>query len=539
MDGKFFKISLVVLLINLSFARMTAQISPGDLAGPHSHLEGLSNCTQCHVLGNKVTNEKCLNCHTEVQQRMTSGKGYHTSAEVTGKQCITCHNDHHGKNFQLIRFDTTKFDHNLTGYNLSVPHSRKKCIDCHAPKFITDQKFKTKKYTWMGVSRECLNCHADYHMKTLSSVCTDCHNQEVFKPATNFNHDRLKFKLLGKHKEVECFKCHKVEVKEGRKFQEFSGVKYGSCTNCHKDPHQNRFGQICNQCHSEETFKVVKGINKFDHNLTHYKLEEKHLTVNCKACHKTNFTDPLKFGKCTDCHVDYHKKQFVRNNVTPDCSPCHTVLGFTYFSYSIDQHNTGNFPLRGAHVAIPCIDCHKKQKEWNFKGIGITCIDCHTDIHKPFIDTKYYPGANCTVCHNDNGWKSVTFDHSKTNFALTGAHLKQNCRVCHIQMDSAGIVLRDPKGIIKQKFTGFSKGCTECHTDNHFRQFAKNGVTTCIDCHQTDNWKATKFNHNDAAFKLDGKHINVACVKCHKPQQQGTLFYVKYKLKDFRCETCH
>src|SRR5512138_2799700 len=137
MDWRFFKISIVVLLVNLSVGRVAAQISPGDLAAPHSHLEGLSNCTQCHVIGNKVTNEKCINCHTEVQQRMTAGKGYHNSSEVKGKQCTVCHNDHHGRNFQLVRFDTTKFDHKLTGYPLSVPHAKKKCIDCHTPRFIT------------------------------------------------------------------------------------------------------------------------------------------------------------------------------------------------------------------------------------------------------------------------------------------------------------------------------------------------------------------------------------------------------------------
>ena len=59
------------------------------------------------------------------------------------------------------------------------------------------------------------------------------------------------------------------------------------------------------------------------------------------------------------------------------------------------------------------------------------------------------------------------------------------------------------------------------------------------DGHDTENWKASKFDHNKTAFKLDGKHINVVCSKCHKPQQQGSFFYVKYKLKVFTCESCH
>ncbi len=152
------------------------QISPGELSDPHSHLTGISNCTQCHVLGNKVSNDKCLACHSEILGRINQQKGYHSSSEVTGKQCFNCHSEHNGKNFQLIRLDITKFDHNLTGYTLSVPHAKQECKECHAPAIISDQKLKARKSTYLGVNTECLTCHADYHLKTLSPVCTNCHN---------------------------------------------------------------------------------------------------------------------------------------------------------------------------------------------------------------------------------------------------------------------------------------------------------------------------------------------------------------------------
>ena len=290
----------------------------------------------------------------------------------------------------MIRFDVTKFDHNLTGFTLSAPHAKKQCVDCHITKFITDLKIKTKKYTYMGVGTSCLACHEDYHQKTLSSDCLGCHNPDAFKPATMFSHVNTKFQLKGKHGSVDCSKCHKVETVSGKKFQDFRVAQY-SCSDCHKDPHQNRFGQSCNQCHNEDSFQVVKGVSGFDHNKTDFKLEGKHVTVNCKACHKTKFTDPLKFKLCSDCHTDYHKKQFLKNNISPDCSECHSVNGFTQFSYKVDQHNLGTFPLQGAHLATPCTDCHRKQKEWNFRGIGMSCKDCHKDIHQNIIETKYYP----------------------------------------------------------------------------------------------------------------------------------------------------
>jgi predicted CXXCH cytochrome family protein len=520
----------IVLVLLLSCFNMSAQISPGDLANAHSYLEGISNCTKCHVLGNKVSQEKCLACHTEIQGRLSVQEGYHVSSEVKGKDCTVCHSDHHGKNFQMIRMDEGKFDHSQTGYTLSVPHSKKQCSDCHNAKFITDQKIKTKKYTRLGLGTSCLGCHVDYHQKTLSSDCSTCHNSDVFKPASKFNHETTKFRLSGRHVTVDCSKCHKVENVAGKKFQDFRVAEY-NCSSCHKDPHQNKFGLNCSQCHSEESFAVVKGVKGFDHNNTDYKLQDKHLTVNCKSCHKTKITDPLKFKLCTDCHTDYHKQQFASNGQSPDCSKCHSVKGFTLFSFTTDQHNISSFPLEGAHLAIPCTDCHRKQKEWSFKRIGNKCNDCHKDIHQNQINTRFYPDGDCKICHTMASWDDIKFDHSKTEFNLTGEHLKTNCKSCHL--------IKASDGTTQQKFSGLPVNCSLCHQDKHSGQIEKSGVTNCSECHDTDNWKASKFNHNSTAFKLDGKHVNVPCIKCHKPQQEGSFFFVRYKLKVFTCESCH
>ena len=117
-----------------------AQISPGDLAEVHAHLEGMSNCTLCHTLGDKVTNDKCLNCHKLLKDRVDAKRGYHSSSQVSGKQCVECHNDHHGRSFQIIHFDADTFNHNLSGYKLEGAHARQKCADCHNDNYINDQK---------------------------------------------------------------------------------------------------------------------------------------------------------------------------------------------------------------------------------------------------------------------------------------------------------------------------------------------------------------------------------------------------------------
>jgi len=524
-------ISIVLLAFGFRFSGFS-QISPGELARVHSHLEGMSNCTQCHILGEKVSNVKCLACHTELKVRIDQQKGYHSSAEVKGKQCITCHSDHHGLNFLILRFDKDKFNHNLTGYKLAGAHSRKKCADCHKPDFITDKKIKAKKFSYLGLKQECLTCHTDYHQKTLSSNCSDCHDAEKFKPASKFDHQKAKFQLAGKHQQVACIDCHKTTLKNGQKFQDFKGVKAVNCTKCHEDVHNNKFGQNCAECHNNESFTVVAGLKNFDHSKTNFKLEGKHQKVTCKSCHKERLTTYLKYQRCTDCHTDYHNKQFAKNGVSPDCSACHSVKGFTEFSYAIEQHNVGIFPLNGAHLATPCFACHKKQEKWKFKEIGKICKDCHENIHLGFISEKYFPAANCEICHNLNSWNEISFDHKKTLFELEGAHSKQTCRECHFNKEKTGHA--------NQKFAGLTANCASCHKDVHVQQFEVNGITDCERCHNADAYKpASKFDHNKTKFVLDGKHINLACDKCHKEVTAQGVSFVLYKIKEFKCEDCH
>ena len=149
-------LSGICLFILLMPTETSGQLSPGELSEAHSHLAGLSNCTQCHVLGNKVSGDKCLACHTEISSRINNQKGYHSSAEVTGKQCSECHSEHNGRNFRLVRLDEATFNHNLTGFSLSVPHAKQDCKTCHAPGNIVDQRLKDRKNTFLGVGTKCL-----------------------------------------------------------------------------------------------------------------------------------------------------------------------------------------------------------------------------------------------------------------------------------------------------------------------------------------------------------------------------------------------
>jgi hypothetical protein len=509
-----------------------AQISPGDLSGPHAELEGMMHCTECHVLGGKVSNEKCLDCHKELKDRISQNKGYHASPEVDSKDCAGCHSDHHGRNFEMIRFNEDEFQHQLTGYELTGQHKKTDCRECHQPDLIADASLKKNNNTFLGLEPECVACHEDVHQKTLSTDCASCHATDAFSPPTNFDHNTADFALVGKHRNVDCAECHKTEIRNGKDFQRFVDIPFQKCTDCHDDVHDSKFGNNCTECHSENSFSVAATSKNFNHTMTGFELEGRHRAVDCKQCHVSGFTTPVPHNRCASCHQDYHKKEFVRNSVTPDCAECHSVNGFTNSLFTIEQHNKSPFLLEGAHLATPCFACHKQSAMWSFRNIGERCVDCHEDVHDGFIDEKFYPNQSCESCHSVTRWTDNRFDHTLTEFPLLGAHAKQECMACHRSDDQNAISKYE-------NFQNVSMLCSACHQDEHHRQFEENGLTNCRECHGYEDWSSVVFDHDKAAFKLDGRHVEVDCAACHKnTEEQGEVF-VLYKIQKFECKDCH
>ncbi len=601
---------IILFLFCLAGPLAWAQLSPGPLAAPHAHLEGLSNCTKCHELGQKVPNEKCLACHQELEKRIRKNEGYHVSPEVKSKSCFSCHSDHHGLKFEIVRFDKQKFDHRLTGYPLTGSHQKTECASCHKPENIREESIRKKDYTYLGLDDRCISCHEDVHKKTLSGDCASCHNTTAFSPAALFDHHKTKFPLKGKHQDVDCASCHKIEQRDGARFQHFANLSFNQCsachedahrknfgpncsschteqsfaeirftagfnhnvtdfslkgkhreldckachhggfnqlstafqefagqnpekcTTCHEDVHDNKFGQNCIQCHTEQSFKLVQAQESFNHDNTGFRLEGAHRQVDCKNCHKAKLIDPVPHDRCMDCHGDYHQKQFVKAGVPTDCGSCHNVQDFKESTYTLEQHQENAFPLLGAHQAVPCLDCHKKDTSWRFKNIGSRCMDCHQDIHRGLLDEKFYSQKECKNCHSEETWSTVHFDHDRTAFALKGKHVVLKCNACHL--DAAD--LSDKKRIL---FDLPSADCASCHRNVHLSQFERNGITDCERCHGFDDWTASKFDHDQAAFKLDGAHKKVACEKCHKPIVDKGVTLIQYKMVSFRCIDCH
>ena len=228
-----------------------AQISPGALYSGHSQLEGIDNCTKCHTVGRLLSNGKCIACHKEIGTRISQNVGYH--ATVSTKSCTECHLDHLGRTYQIIRFDTSSFNHATVGFILKGKHKTTCCRQCHAPQNIAAPDIKIlpvsrRETTYLGLSTTCESCHADAHNGQFNQACSSCHNTEHWEPADNFNHDRTGYPLTGKHKDVNCYQCHNKKMSDGKTVK-FVGLQFSSCSNCHADPHRGQFKQPLSLIH--------------------------------------------------------------------------------------------------------------------------------------------------------------------------------------------------------------------------------------------------------------------------------------------------
>lgn len=528
------KLVYIALILWGIFPQMSyAQFSPGKLSQAHAEFEGLDNCTLCHEIGAQVSEAKCLECHKEMQSLLDAQRGYHASKEVQEKACIDCHSEHHGRKFDAVRFDQDNFDHDLTGYNLEAAHNRIDCRDCHKPDYIQDSEIALREGTFIGLEESCLTCHIDYHQEELGGDCLSCHNYNQFEETPGFDHDDTEFPLKGAHQEVSCLECHPMEVREGRDFQKFSNLEFEQCIDCHDDIHDGKFGTNCTDCHSENSWSQLQNTHRFNHDLTDYPLEGLHRSVACAECHLgSDFARPLAFGRCTDCHDDYHEGE-IESLVSgvQDCDDCHQLYeDFSWSSYGWTEHEESDFPLEGAHLATPCFACHKESEEsrWDFAFESHNCVSCHDDVHQGFIDSSYYPAQDCQACHNSETWASISFDHESTGWELVGAHAQEDCRACHYEGEV-------------QRFNSLNSDCIQCHENVHGDQFEGGDQADCTQCHKILlNWNADNFDHQETQFPLEGKHAQVDCSACHKTETQSNgVELVIYKIKEFECIDCH
>jgi hypothetical protein len=510
-----------------------AQISPGPLSRGHQQLEGLAKCTSCHALATATRGFKCLECHAEIRRRVETKSGFHGRAFKSSAgetDCRRCHQEHKGQTTPLIRLDRQKFDHLAqTGFALVGKHAQQKCEKCHVAARIPtaarpEIKQKDLNRSFLGLSRACTACHKDEHQGQLGADCLRCHTQDSFKPAPGFKHADTHFPLTGLHQTEACQKCH--GPRPGQETAQYKGLSYSGCQSCHTDPHRGAFQEVkfrgsCENCHNTNGWKNNSPGTEFNHATTKFPLAGKHEAVVCAKCHKsTDFRRPVPHERCQQCHEDPHAGQFARRAAGSDCSSCHDVTGFKPTRFDRETHRHSAFPLEGKHEALACKECHMPEgRDAVYITRKLACPACHADRHGG--EFAAVPHKNqCDQCHTSAGFQATTFSvarHAETQFALIGRHASVTCDKCHKPLAASGTTLalapvrEGTPATVPRQYHFATQTCISCHTDPHQTKLA------CETCHTPEQWKAVRpFEHSTTRFKLEGTHLEVKCVQCHK-----------------------
>jgi len=222
-------------------------------------------------------------------------------------------------------------------------------------------------------------------------------------------------------------------------------------------------------------------------------------------------SNELRNQSCSECHGDHFGRDFDMLHFSPD----------TF------KHELTGYQLLDTHRNLDCEKCHNpknitdeklSKKESTYLGLVQSCNSCHENIHKPSL------GNDCSKCHTITKFNNVeSFDHSSTDFQITGKHIGLKCDQCHKRNNDNKMV---EFGISNHNT------CVTCHSDIHKQKFGK----SCTTCHTTKSFKiinnVESFDHSITDHVLNGKHNSISCNKCHTENFSP-------KATKFSCNDCH
>ncbi|HZF30237.1 MAG TPA: cytochrome c3 family protein [Gammaproteobacteria bacterium] len=169
-----------------------------------------------------------------------------------------------------------------------------------------------------------------------------------------------------------------------------------------------------------------------------------------------------------------------------------------------------------AHASIEdkCESCHESNDKQNQAQL---CFSCHTAVRDDVAASSGFHGRDsevkgkqCYNCHAEHEGRDAkivkldpkAFEHSHTDFPLTGAHRDTSCTTCHV----AGKAYRETPQL-----------CSGCHSRDDPHAGALGAA--CGTCHAAAAWKQTTFDHSKTRFPLLGMHGGAACGACHAEQR--------------------
>ncbi|TNE62313.1 MAG: hypothetical protein EP344_05020, partial [Bacteroidetes bacterium] len=465
------------------------------LTGAHA---SVPNCTDCHIGGNYTnTPNTCAGCHQPDFDGTTNPD--HNAIGIP-TDCETCHTT---TGWMPAAFPIHDNYYQLNGAHIPIAND---CAACH-----------NGDYT--NTPNTCVGCHLDdfnattnpdHQANQFPDDCTLCHSETAWVPAT-FNHDD-KWPLTGAHASVpNCTDCH-------------IGGNYtntpNTCAGCHQpdfdgttNPDHNAIGipTDCETCHTTTDWEPAA----FPIHDNYYQLNGAHAVIasDCAACHNGDYNNTP--NTCFACHEADYNATVNPNHLTAqfntDCAICHNETAWIPSDF---DHDNQYFPIySGEHQGewVECTDCHTNPSNY----AEFTCTGCHTnpgtDNEHVGINGYVYNDIACLACH-PTGDATNIFDHSSTNFPLTGQHLTVQCLECH----ASG-------------FAGTPTDCAACHSVEYYQttnpDHAAVGMPTdCENCHTPDGWSPAVFPNHDDYYPLVGAHAAIAndCEACHNGNYNNT-----------------
>jgi len=441
------------------------------------------------------------------------GHAQTVSRSPHGNLNIPCQNCHTSVGWKPIRA-VPEFDHDKTSFPLRGMHENVACTQCHA------------KPVFSNTGTSCGDCHANIHRGKMRA-CEQCHTVKGWNVTLQLaaNHEN-RFPLTGGHAGLDCADCHKSAA-----MSQFQGLDI-RCYSCHQTTYQQTnapshtasptaFPIECEQCHTVNTWLGAK----FDHLArTGFALTGMHATLECTACHIGGKYQGTP-ATCVGCHLtDYQKAgnpNHVALGIPQTCQECHTTAAWSPATFN---HNAVGFPLTGGHANLQCDQCHKNG---NFSLTSTDCASCHLPDYQKTTNPNHVAAGiptQCTMCHTTIAWSPASFDHSKTAFPLTGAHVQLQCDQCH-----------------KGNYNLQVATCVSCHLADFTATTSPNHVTgglpqQCEVCHSTSAWTPASFNHASTGWALTGAHTNLQCDQCHNITYSPSG---AYSLTSTTCVTCH
>lgn len=225
-----------------------------------SHIN--ADCSDCHQNNNSLsqfstTSTYCVSCHL--------AEDVHLAA--LGEFCGDCHG--------TSAWKPSLYDHDLSGFPLTLGHSGLECSDCHGA------------FTFQVLDTRCFSCHQedDPHQNLFGENCETCHNTSGW--------DNVAFDHAGPYAEF-CTACHLDD----------SPINHytGQCSFCH-----NTSGWL--PAFFDHIFPINHGGTQNSCSLCH--ISSDYSTYTCYGCHEHSQAEIINehegisnLANCVRCHPD-------------------------------------------------------------------------------------------------------------------------------------------------------------------------------------------------------------------------------------------